>query len=160
MTCTDGCQYQAIGAFSIGRCNARLEHIVFLLDLVGSPYTSFHEFLNRLTSWTKIIQPLPPLPLLPVNRSTFLFNKFNKTSRGVSSVAAHVRAYVASTTSAAAVPTHKTTGIPDKAPSARETRAASRPLAGINEHFATSLLSLSFFQVRRFLQQGIRTKHP
>ena len=30
--------------------------------------------------------------------------------------------------------------------------AASRPLAGINEHCATSLLSLSFFQVHRFLQ--------
>ena len=73
MTCTDGCQYRAIGAASIGRCNARLEHIVVLLDLVGSPYTSFHEFLNRLTSWTKCIQPLPPLQqLLPVNRSTFL----------------------------------------------------------------------------------------
>ncbi len=111
MTCTDGCRYQAIGAASIGRCNARLEHFVVLCQLVSS-YTSFHEFLNKLTSWTKSIQPLPSLKELPsVNRSTFLFNKAN---RGAPSVAAHVRAFVASTNSAAAVPTHKSTGIPDK----------------------------------------------
>jgi hypothetical protein len=33
-----------------------------------------------------------------------------------------------------------------------DARATSRPLAGINEHCATSLLSLSFFQVHRILQ--------
>jgi hypothetical protein len=109
MTCTDGCQYKAIGAASIGRCNARLQHFVVLCQLVSS-YTSFHEFLKELTAWTKFIQPLPPLKELPpVNRSTF-----NKANRGAPSVAAHVSAYVASTTSAAAVPTHKPTGIPDK----------------------------------------------
>ena len=36
--------------------------------------------------------------------------------------------------------------------SQRDARAASHPFAGINEHCATSLLSLSFFQVYRFLQ--------
>jgi hypothetical protein len=125
MTCLDGCQYRAIGAASIGRCTARLEHFVVLCRLVNS-YTSFHEFLKELTAWTTFIQPLPSLKeVRPVNRSNFLFNKAN---RGAPSVAAHVRAYVA--------------------------RAASHPFAGINEHCATSLLSLlslSFFQVHRFL---------
>jgi len=36
--------------------------------------------------------------------------------------------------------------------SQRDARAANRHLAGIDEHCATSLLSLSFFQVHRFFQ--------
>jgi hypothetical protein len=110
MTCTDGCQYRAIGAASIGRCNARLQHLNVVCQLVSS-YTSFHEFLKELTAWTNHIQPLPSLQELPLNRTNFLFNKFNK---GAPSVAAHVRDYLASTKSAAAVPSHKPTGIPDK----------------------------------------------
>ena len=111
MTCTDGCQYKAIGAASIGRCNARLQHFNVLCQLVSS-CKSFHEFLKELTTWTTFIQPLPPLKELPPGkRSNLLVNKAN---RGAPSVAAHVRDYVASTKSAAAVPTHKSTGIPDK----------------------------------------------
>ena len=111
MTCTDGCRYQAIGTPSIGRCNSRLQHFAVLCRLVNS-CTSFHEFLKELTAWTQFIQPLPPLKELPPGkRSNLLVNKAN---RGVPSVAAHVRDYVASTKSAAAVPTHKSTGIPDK----------------------------------------------
>ena len=148
MVCLDGCQYQAIGGPSLGRNSARLEHFGALNQIVNGSHKNFHAFLTALTSWTKAIQPLPRLQEAKT-RTAWLSQK---SGTGFLAQLLQGKTILQCTT-----PQRQTAALKNQA-SALAQRATSpittqedassygRVLAGINEHCATSLLSLSFFR--------------
>ena len=229
MQCIDGCLYQAIGPPSQARLSARIENLVVLKQIVERPHKNFHDFLTTLTSWTKVIQPLPSLKevrnvtrtfvlsqlhagknilecVFPSSRQSaatksqmsslaqFNAGKESRKSAAANSTSSSLNLLAFQATSATAkepgssrdpatsnmqpahasppsfpIPDERTARVAARALAAAgiskqcdtspittqgDARAAARALADINEHCATSLLSLSFFQVHRLLQRG------
>ena len=149
MVCLDGCQYQAIGGPSLARNSARLEHFGALNQIVNGSHKNFHAFLTALTSWTKAIQPLPRLQEAKT-RTAWLSQKSNTSFLGqllqgktiLQCTTPQPRQTAALKNQASALAQRATSPITTQ----EDASSYGRVLAGINEHCATSLLSLSFFR--------------
>ena len=162
MVCLDGCEYQAIGGPSLARNSARIEHFGALNQIVNGSHKNFHAFLTALTSWTKAIQPLPRLQEAKT-RTAWLSQKSNnsflaqllqgKTILQCTTPQPRQAAALKNQASRVTARALSTAGISNESATSRsDAGAAARARPGMNEHCATSLLSLSSFQVHRFFQ--------
>jgi hypothetical protein len=162
MQCIDGCQYQTIDGPSLGRNSARIEHWGALNQIVTGSHNNFHAFLTALTAWTKSIQPLPRLQevttrtaFLAQKRGTSLLAQLWEGKNILQCTTTPPRQTAAQKNQASALAQRATSPITTQGDASSD----GRVLAGINEHCATSLLSLSFFRFTGSSSIPGKTRH-
>jgi hypothetical protein len=162
MVCLDGCQYQAIGGPSLARNSARIEHFGALNQIVNGSHNNFHAFLTVLTSWTKSIQPLPRRQEV-TTRTAFLSQKTGTSLLAQMWQGKTILECTTTPPRQTAAQKNQASALAQRATSPITTQGDAssdgRVLAGINEHCATSLLSLSFFRFTGSSSIPGKTRH-